>query len=66
LTNQQTQFQQQQQQQKQQQSQQNNNNQNTGQVVPEPAAIAMGLLGLPALFLVLRRRKAKQATSVQA
>jgi hypothetical protein len=65
LINQQTQFQQQQQQQKQQQSQPNNNNCYQGQVVPEPAAIALGLLGLPALFLALRRRKAT-LSSVQA
>ena len=68
--NQQQQFQQQQQKQNQQQNQhqnqhqnQNQNNNNTpGNVVPEPAALALGLLGLPALLVVLRRRKGLQTT----
>jgi len=34
-----------------------------GHVVPEPAAIALGLLGLPALYLALRRRKGASAAT---
>ena len=53
--------QQQQQQQKQQQQQQQHQHQNTtptpGNVVPEPASLASALLGLPFLFLFLRRKK---------
>jgi hypothetical protein len=60
-------FQQQQQQQQQQQSQSVTTCcNNMGQVVPEPAAIALGLLGLPALFMVLRRRKATQSIDSSA
>jgi hypothetical protein len=65
LTNTTTVFNQQQQQQQQQQRQsqhqhqhQHQSNNNRGQVVPEPAAIVLGLLGVPALILALRRRKA--------
>jgi hypothetical protein len=72
LTNQQKQQQQQQQQQQQKQrqnqrqGQHQNNNNNHGQVVPEPAAIGLALLGLPALYLVLRRRKAPKPEAVPA
>jgi hypothetical protein len=45
------------QQQHQRQNQQQNNNNHHGQVVPEPAALALALLGLPALYVVVRRRK---------
>jgi uncharacterized protein (TIGR03382 family) len=62
VINAQAQFQQQQQQQKQKQDQNQNNNCccNNGNVVPEPAAIFLAVLGLPALVLVLRRRKVAQ------
>lgn len=67
LTNQQQQSQQQQQFQQQQQSQKQNQNQHqnqhqngggngNGHVIPAPASLLLGLLGLPALFF-LRRRK---------
>jgi hypothetical protein len=55
---QQQQQQKQKQQQQQQQSQKNNNKHNHHvQVVPEPAAVVTALLGLPAFFLLKRRRK---------
>jgi hypothetical protein len=68
ITNQQSENQSQmQQQQQQQQQRQSNFNRNTnintnhnhhhGNVVPEPAAIILGILGVPVLLLVLRKRK---------
>jgi hypothetical protein len=63
LVNQQAQFQAQaqaqaqSQRQHQHQHQSQNHNHMPGHVVPEPAALALGLLGLPALYVVLRRRK---------
>lgn len=64
--NQQQQQQKQQQQQQQQQKQNQNQNQKNGgngEVIPAPAAVLLGLLGLPALFFVCRRRRA--ATTVK-
>jgi hypothetical protein len=48
------------QQQSQQQSQSQSQSQNQEQVVPEPTSIILGLAGLPALYLALRRRKSSQ------
>ena len=69
LTNQQSQAQQQFQQQQQQQQQQQKQNQNQnhhhnhGHVVPEPSAIILGLLGLPALFWFRRRGLARMSAA---
>ncbi len=58
---QQQQQQQKQKQQQQQQQQQQQTSTSTGNVVPEPAAWASLLLGVPFLLLFLRRKKRPQA-----
>lgn len=64
LINQQQQQQQQQQEQEQNQNQHQNNNRHghRGHVVPAPASLLLGLLGLPGLLLLRRRKTAEQAT----
>ena len=56
--------QQQQQKQQQKQHQDQNNNNTPGNVVPEPASLASALLGVPFLFLFMRRRKQASAAAV--
>lgn len=62
-TNQQNQSQYQKQNQKQNQSQNQNGGNGHGNVVPAPASLLLGLLGIPGLYFAYRRRKASAASA---